>query len=381
MRKHQARVPRNSLLRKSQGKAVYLAWMGLAIFVGAWLVSREAPEREPRRSETADAPAPAPVDDPAPRDELGLHEELADVADAYEANSRYPVTSIPVVGERYAEPVPPFERAEVESIYPRDRDDLDDPLRIAASVEKMEYFANETIVARVIVAGGGVESPRQIEATGSIADVEYGEDTGLTAEFESSGDGLEFRASFDTSTIDPARMPREAVLRVVVTVDRDRPWVQTVPFYFAAEPSAHLEGVGSVEQRGAFLRIPLEFSVEEAGYYYVDSFLDDAATQRPMVRLRTEGRLSEGSDELTLEAHLHALRDAGSPGPYNLRVVRAYCVVPGRSASTPATVSQPSGYPIEGVPFSRYEDTPYVDAYAEQRVEFLRDVARSMSGP
>ncbi|MFT6044542.1 MAG: hypothetical protein ACI9WC_000239 [Arenicella sp.] len=99
----------------------------------------------------------------------------------------------------------------------------------------------------------------------------------------------------------------------------EKNFVTTVPFFFSPS-SANLENVALSRPAGPYLEIPLEYSVFQSGYYFVRAYLDDAASGKPLLLLQTEGRMTQGNSRLLLQAHHQALKDAGSPGPYRLRI-------------------------------------------------------------
>jgi hypothetical protein len=302
-----------------------------------------------------------------------MQAQFLQVADLYKQNSRYPVGSIPVVGERFAQPIEPFEQAEVDTPYPLDEDDTD-PIRISASIEKMEYFAGESILARVLVSGGEVDEYSRIEVLGSVMGVSNGRDTGLNVNFERVNFN-EFRSVIDTQAVPSGQIPREALLALTLKLEDGRSLAQTVPFFYNGAASARVENVLNSRQDGAFLIIPLQYNVFESGYYFVDTILDDAVTGQPLVQLQAEGRMQIGNGLLTLKAHIHALMDAGSPGPYTLRVVSSFRAgTLSETRDVAATVSRPLGYYVEGAPFDQYEDTPFVDPEVQERIDFLEEI-------
>jgi hypothetical protein len=67
--------------------------------------------------------------------------------------------------------------------------------------------------------------------------------------------------------------------------------------------------------------------------------------------------------------------DAGSPGPYTLRVVSSFRAgTLSETRDVAATVSRPLGYYVEGAPFDQYEDTPFVDPEVQERIDFLEEI-------
>jgi hypothetical protein len=366
--------------------------LGVLIIVGVWYFSapgeplttpEEKAEAAPKKEiisktvkspiATSDKEAEEEVQEEDPFQGREMKAQFLQVADLYRLNSRYPVGSIPVVGERFAKPVEPFEQAEVDTPYPRDKDDLD-PIRIIASVEKMEYFVGEPINARVMLKGGGIDEYSRINVFGSIMSVSQGRDIGLGVNFEQVSFN-EYRSAINTQAIAPGQMPREALLNVRVKLEDGRTLVQTVPFFYNGSPSARVENVVNSRQEGAFLLIPLQYNVFQEGYYFVDAILDDAATGQPLVQLQTEGRMQFGNGLLTLKAHIHALMDAGSAGPYRLRIVNTFRAGTfNETRDVAATVSRPFGYDVQGAPFDQYDDIPYDDPEVNERIEFLEQL-------
>jgi hypothetical protein len=162
--------------------------------------------------------------------------QILQIADLYKANSKYPVFSTPVVGQRFSEPVEPFEEAEVDSVYPSDSDDLEAPLRITASVEKMQYFEGDQIIARLLISGGQITEHSQINAIGSIVSTLDGREAGLVTSFERYGDSSEYLATFDTRALKPGVMPSEAMMKAAVFIEGENVAAQTVPFFFTSSP-------------------------------------------------------------------------------------------------------------------------------------------------
>jgi hypothetical protein len=238
----------------------------------------------------------------------------------------------------------------------------------------MEYFAGEPINARAIISGGSIDKYSRIEAFGSIISVNNGKDIGLSVNFERASHN-EFRSVIDTRAAAAGQIPREALLLLTVKLEDGRELAQTVPFFYNGSPSARVENIANSHQEGAFLLIPLQYNVFETGYYFVDTILDDAQTGQPLVQLQAEGKMQLGNGVLTLKAHVHALMDAGSAGPYRLRVINTFRAGTFKETrDVAATVSQPFGYDVQGVPFSQYDNTPYVDPEVQERIDFLEQL-------
>ena len=297
-----------------------------------------------------------------------LREELDWVAEAYEQQAKYPVTSRLVTDVDLARSAEPFEEAQVDMQLPDEDGELS-PVLLSASVDKISYFKGDPITIRLMVSGTegneNVAVSANIKQSGTInllpADIDLSDVT---------GDQKTFIGNVDSSTFNTGTQASELMARISVEIDADS-YVTTVPFMFS-QASARLDNVALSRPDGAYLKIPLEYSVSQAGYYFVSAFLDDAATGRPLLQLETEGTMNQGNGRLDLKAHHQALKDAGSQGPYRLRVVRSFRgALPGEGDDVPTAISQ-SEYPIPGYDFENYDDIPYSDPDVEERLEALR---------
>jgi len=303
-----------------------------------------------------------------------LREELGEVADLYEQQIRYPHYSQPISDIELALTPEPFSEAKVDNPLPTESGEPS-PFGVSASVDKIRYISGEPITVQLILTG--TEENSQITAS-----VNFLQTTGetilssdqLLAPFAESDS--EYRATVDSGLFEV--MSSELLARIEINVD-DTTFVTTVPFWLS-HASGRLENIGFSQQSGAFLTIPLEYSIKEAGYFFVDAVLDDAATGRPLIRLQTEGRLPIGNQQLNLSAHQQALKDAGSEGPYRLRIMRSYRGAElNENYDVPTSISSP-WYDIPGFEFSNYDNSPFTDPEAEERLEALRSLSNSGSG-
>lgn len=318
---------------------------------------------------------PGSVNAPSLEDEFltqSLQEELDWVAQAYEQQSRYPANSRPVIDQDLARSPEPFEEAEVEMRLPDEDSGELSPVTLSASVDKMRYFMGDTISLRLLVSG--MEPNQSLSASANIKEIAGGDLLPVNADLlgADGGQGL-YLATVETNTLNLRPEPKELLARFMVQID-EKDYVTTVPFFLSSS-SAQLENVALSQPDGAYLTIPLEFSVYQSGYYFVSAYLDDAASSKALLQLQTEGLMQTGNDQLLLKAHHQALKDAGSQGPYQLRVVRSYRgAEPGEDNDVPTGISQ-AAYSVPAVAFESYEDTPYSDPAVEERLQALRSLS------
>ena len=84
--------------------------------------------------------------------------------------------------------------------------------------------------------------------------------------------------------------------------------------------------------------------------------------------------MTRGNGRLIAKAHIQALKETGSQGPYLLTDVKAYRGAErGEQFDVPASSVRPQ-YIIEGYSFSEYIDEKFEDPLTQERVEFLNEL-------
>ena len=296
-----------------------------------------------------------------------LSEQFIAVADAYELTARYPANSQVVQDAELVAVKEPFEESEVNLKFP-DGKGGELPLSLAAATEKFQYFDGEKINARLIVYGA--QENDSINVSAVVLSPSAGEISPRKTLDSSATSNTQFQAEFDSQVFPENRTSSEMLIRFSVDVN-DQSLVATVPFKYG-KASARLDSVPYSRAEAEYLLIALQFSVFDSGYYFVDAILDDAQTSRPLIQLQTEGRMKAGNDVMLLRAHQQALKDAGSQGPYSLRVRTVFRgAEPNEIADSPVSVPL-SGFVLPAVNFAEYENTQYTDEEVQQRIEFLR---------
>jgi hypothetical protein len=168
-------------------------------------------------------------------------------------------------------------------------------------------------------------------------------------------------------------MSREMLAKLNVTLG-SRQLFTTVGFRYAVA-SAQVVGVRPTYVEGPNLVIPLQLNVYQSGYYFIGGVLEDQQTSQPLIQLQSEARLGQGNAVLALNAHIAALRQQGSEGPYVLRSIKIHrSSEVGEIYDSPASSAQ-TRFNVQGFPFSEFDDQAYVDEHGQESADFLEDTA------
>ncbi|MEM0910565.1 MAG: hypothetical protein AAGJ37_06290, partial [Pseudomonadota bacterium] len=315
-----------------------------------------------------------PIDKQAKSEEAFLTESLTttiqEIASMYEAQSRYPHYSTPVVDKELAKSQAPFQEARVTSPTFDQFGELL-PLTLSASTDKLDYAIGEPVIIQVVL--DGAENLSSIFSSAEIKPVDSNQNAHKRLKllpFDNRQD--ELRASFNSNLLKIEKGAQEFLAVITVEVDGHQ-HLTTVPFT-VNEVSAELLAIKDSKQANDFLEISLDFEVHDEGYYFVHGYLDDANSLEPLLVLQTEGKMRSGRDQLILRAHHQALKDAGSQGPYLLRVVNAFRgAAPGESNDVIVKLSEES-YSIPDFAFDGYDNTPYEDPNTKRRIDALKSL-------
>lgn len=309
-----------------------------------------------------------------PFDDDALKAQLQQVSDIYAENIKYPITSQPIRNPEDVREYEEFEQAEVDLPFP-DGDNDDNPIRIAASTNTFQYFEGDVVNVRVQITGAPEDTFIQVNGVLSGGNG----DLPIEGVFDPSDRSLtQFVAAFDTKLAPPNSLTPEMLVKLNVTVG-DRPLFTTVAFRYAVA-SAQIVGVQQVRTEGPNLVMPLQLNVFQSGYYFVSGVLEDAQTGRPLVQLQAEQRLVQGNGIINLAAHIAALRQQASEGPYVLRSLTSYRGSEvGESFDAPASTSQ-ARFNVRGFPFTAYDDEEHVDEAGQDTLDFLEDFGSTDEG-
>ena len=329
-------------------------------------------ETKKRQTESKDVVNSLTNEDQDDEDDFSLYEsqvlkaQVQGIANQFADTARFPIGSQPIRNLADARQPEPYEETEVETPFETEDGET---IGVKAAVDRFQYFTNDTINVRLTLAGlpAGVFVESTATISGPQGDTPLEQDLRATDASQSL-----FIGSFDTSLASNEQFSKEMFVKVLVRVDGE-PFLTTVSFSYD-KASAQLEGVGVAQPRGANLEVPLEYSVFISGYYFVNAILRDQVTGQPLIALQTEGRMTRGNGRLVAKAHIQALKETGSQGPYLLTDIKAYRGAErGEQFDVPAS-SVRQQYTVEGYSFSEYADEKFEDPLTQERVEFLNEL-------
>jgi hypothetical protein len=294
--------------------------------------------------------------------------QLQQVGALYAESIQYPITSQPILNAQDVRDYRPFEESEVDLPFP-ESDDEDNPIRVVAATNSFQYFRGDVVGIRVQIQNAPPSKFIQVQAVISGANGEVASQI----DFRPSNESLtQFNAQFDTKLVPANVLSNEMLVKLAVNID-DRTLNTTVAFKMAIA-SAQVVGIQQVQPQGPNLVIPVQINVYQRGYYFLTAILQDAVTGKPLIQLQEERRLNRGNGIIELKAHIAALQQQGSEGPYLLRSLNMYKgAEDNEQFDAPGSSTQPQFF-FQGFPFSAYENEKHVDELAEERLDFLNGV-------
>ena len=291
------------------------------------------------------------------------------IADRYAETAKFPIGSQPIRNAADARQPKPYEETGVETPFETESGET---VGVFAAVDRFQYFTNDTINVRLELSG--VPNGDSVEADAVLSGTKG--DTPLTIQLQAIDSSQSIlTGAFDTSLAPPSVFSQEMIVKLTLRIGGE-PFLTTVGFNYTSA-SARLVGLGLVKPNGANLEIPLEYTVFNEGYYFVNAILSDEKTGRPLIAIQTEGRMSQGNGRLIAQAHILALKESGSEGPYILKNIKAHRGAErGEKFDIPAATIKPQ-FTVSGYSFSEYLDEEYQDPLAQERIDFLKNLGQT----
>ncbi len=290
---------------------------------------------------------------------------LVQVADAYAEQIQYPTFSKPISDQTALQKYLP--NRSVAAGRQLDLKDENSP-RIRLKTDKHQYFEGEPIEA--IVSLTGLEGDPWIEVQGRL--VAKGQIMGTADGAVDTQLPGTYHMDFTDLNISPNSGMGEYRVVAKVTIDGQEYELGT-PITYGVSVAA-VTNVGMAEVRGEYLYIPVHVTTTKLGYHELGANLYAASSGKPLVHLTAQQELQAPNELMPLMAHIASLKAGGDEGPYILKDLSFT-----RMPSPPDFITEygkPSqgSYPVNGFPFDEYDDVPYVDEEAQQRLEFLRQL-------
>ncbi|QSP96365.1 hypothetical protein LPB19_08320 [Marinobacter salinisoli] len=323
----------------------------------------DAPASQPGAPQTAGTD---PEEEANPYEDEALKAHLMQVADLYAQNMAFPPFSRPIpkgadLNEFRADRSPSSTALPFELMN-------DETVRLSIDLDKYVYFSDELIpVAVTVISDKGVEASAM---TVRLADRQGN----VLMSKEVTDYRGQWLTALDTRRVRNDEWPEELQVQAVVTVSGEQLFVSTPIRYQSAV--ARLTGVQPSRVSGEYLVIPLDFSVQRPGYYFIGVNLYSQSTGEPLVHLEAEGPLGSPSAQLSLKAHIAALKVAGDEGPYLLNDVSITRAAEIGEAFDLYGMPDRSSFAVEGFEFGAFKDVPYEDPLQQERLEFLRSLGR-----
>jgi hypothetical protein len=290
---------------------------------------------------------------------------LAQVADSYAEQIKYPSFSKPIQSLESLQKYIPNRSFSVERRL--NIEDENSP-SIHLQTDKHRYFSGEDINVTVSVAGLTGDPWIKVQTRLVGEDITLVMPDARVAEQHSSTYHVSF-AGIDELTSSGSEEYRVVAM---VTIDGQVYEVGTPVSYVASV--AMVTDVGMAQLSGEYLYIPVNVTTTKPGYHELSANLYSAQNGKPLVHLSVQQELQSKHGLMQLKAHIASLKVGGDPGPYHMKDI-SFSRMPSAPNFTTeyGGVSQDS-YTINGYALDEYDDAPYVDEEAQQRLDFLRQV-------
>ncbi|OZG72325.1 hypothetical protein BTA51_16460 [Hahella sp. CCB-MM4] len=300
---------------------------------------------------------------------------LAQVADLYAEQIRYPTFSMPIPGR---DALPKYlPNQSFAATMPLDFKDKNSPT-ISLKTDKRQYFKGEEITA--IVSVDGLKEGTWLKVTGRLVENGNTLQQAAGSQVESSSvEGSQINASTPTYQLQfapgqNATQPSGTELRAVASLELDgRTYEIGTPITYV-ESVANITHVDVSQVNGEYLEIPVHIDTSNPGYHELGANLYSADTDQPLIHLTAQQEIRSSRGIIPLRAHISALKQQGNSGPYILKdLMLARMPSPPTYTTEYGHTSQES-YAVTGHDFDEYDDVPYVDEEAQKRLEFLRQL-------
>jgi hypothetical protein len=290
---------------------------------------------------------------------------LAQVADAYAEQIKYPSFSMPITNREALQKYLPNRSIGVEQLL-----DINDELSplIRLQTDKQHYFVGNVVKATVslsrLIGRPRIEIGARLVAQGqTLAKADISAIDRETTTYQLIFSDLERLAD---SPVDE--------YRVVANISIDGQFYELgTPISYVASV-AKITSVGMSQVSGEYLYIPVNVTASKPGYHELAANLFTENGNKPLVHLSIQQELQSGNDLMQLKVHIAALKVGGNPGPYRLQDISLM-----RMPSPPDFISEYGDstqeyYSVNGYSFGEYDDQAYLDEEADERLEFLRQV-------
>lgn len=288
---------------------------------------------------------------------------LAQVADVYAEQIKYPTFSMPIPDRQALQKYLPNRSFDAER--PLEMEDENSP-RIRLQTDKHQYFSGDIIQVTVGLSGFTDDPWVAVQAR-----LVAGEQTLATTDAGVAGPQVAtYRMSFADLDGIPASGMAEYRIVARININGEEYELGTPVSY--VESVAEVTNVGTARVSGEYLYIPVSVTTSKPGYHELDANLYGGQSGKPLVHLSAQQELQSTNGLMQLQAHVAALKAGGDPGPYVLQDIDFTRMPSSPDFATEYGSSSQDAYVVNGYAFEEYADVPYVDEEARKRLEFLR---------
>ncbi len=370
-------------MKNKKNLAYSVSALMLAVVGYTWLVSDEpalymdSPQRAASASNTqSTTPATSSVAEPVhfrpavARDEVwiseGVKAQMADVANTYKENMRYPEYSKPLYESDWSMLNP---RAFIPKQMELDLNGL------TAEIVIDEYIVDrdKDLAVKVNIHGVDSQSAEISEVGIFISSGKQVVDSVTSRTYTVSKGVLTYQAKVPASQFEIFQDSELALGALILLDSGDQAQVSAA--IKLAETEAVLTHLGTSYVDGSDLSIPAYFEVSSSGYYRVRANVFDQESEQPISHINAAFRLSDSENEGVLKIHASTLRSKGFAGPY---LIKDFNITRG-----PARPGDKTGYgsaekqefSVQGFDLNSYSHEPYHDPKNQLRLEFLQKMA------
>lgn len=289
--------------------------------------------------------------------------KLKKVSEAYEQQAKFPSFSTPINPEelesKYLPDIP------VSNDLPANLRDPNSPT-LSIETNQLRYFYGDHLTARVEISGLSEDENSAVSARL----MNNGELIARATVIRTEEGAHTYQLDFSELRFDDVEWKQE------LTVDTEFQFLgnsyQRGASIEYLTTIARVEEVAPSEVQDDYLYIPVYVSTDKPGYHRLRANLYEAESGDPLVHLRAEETIDGSSGTLILKAHISALKEAGSEGPYELKDISLQ-----RLPSKPDYITEfgrvdQSAFSVDGFSFSEYRDKPYLNEKAQRIANELR---------
>lgn len=296
-----------------------------------------------------------------------VKEQMADIADAYETNIRFPIYSKPLSKNDWTLLNPrPFVERKVS---------LDINEKLSASIVLPHYIVHKDDDLPLEVHVSGLNSTTvSVDAVEAYLAHRGSAQHTVKLSYQSEQDGaLVFGGVIPATALETQESIETHAFADITFSDSQKAKVSAV--FKLVGTDATLTGLEASYVDGEHLVIPAKFDVNVDGYYRVQANLFDKQSNNPISHINASFVLNGNDNQGLLKVHAVTLRAQGYAGPYILRDINVTRGPAKPGDRTGYGVASAEQYDVAGYDLSIYDDTEYVDPKSQRRLDFLKRLA------